>query len=96
MIRANQPVPEAIHRESQLSNLTVHGMGGRNKHRKHPDPANAPAGHTGGGKPDPPTRQFALQMDVLAVAFGTALRAHDLRCDATDSHWVASTGGSLS
>jgi hypothetical protein len=60
-------------------------MGGRSKNRQHPHRGNAPAvtNGTGGGQPDPPTRLFALQKDVLAVAFGTALRAYDLRCDAS-------------
>ena len=59
-------------------------MGGKNRNRKHPHHATTPAGtNTGGGQPDPPTRLLAVQKDVLAVAFGTALRAYDLRCDAS-------------
>ena len=55
-------------------------MGGRKKHRKQQDPANVPPrANTGGGVPDPPTRLFALQKDVIAVAFGTTLRAYDMR-----------------
>ena len=38
-----------------------------------------PRAGTGGALPDPPTRLFALQKDVIAVAFGTTLRAYDMR-----------------
>jgi len=38
-----------------------------------------PRASTGGGVPDPPTRLFALQKDVIAVAFGITLRAYDMR-----------------
>ena len=97
MIRANQLpymlLTATLSGEKLVCNCS--GMGGRRKHRKHAGPAASPAAtntNTGGGQPDSPTRLFALRKDVLAVAFGTALRAHDLRCEARDWLQAASFG----
>ena len=67
--------PDFVH-GSQLHSIS--NMGGRKKHRKHHDSAHVPPRLTAGGG-DAPIRLFALQKDVLAVAFGTTLRTYDMR-----------------